>query len=62
MKAFKEWLLRREMLSPVPFPTLTAPQRAGLGLLSALPTDKAKLPKWKRDEVKPKNAEDGKWR
>lgn len=62
MKSFKEWMLQREMLSPVPFPSLTTPQRAGLGLTSALPTGQAKLPRWKRTLAKPKAAEDGKWR
>jgi hypothetical protein len=62
MKTFKEWLLQREMLSPVPFPAITAPQRAGLGLTSALQTGKAKITKWRRNLSKPKASEDGQWR
>lgn len=61
MKTFAEWLLKREMLQE-PFPALSTPQRAGLGLLNAMPSGTAKLPKWKRNLTKPKGSEDGKWK
>lgn len=61
MIKFSEWLLKREMLSE-PFPAISTAQRAGLGLLNAMPTGTAKLPKWKRNQTKPKGSEDGKWR
>jgi hypothetical protein len=62
MNGFRKWLLQQEMLSPVPFPAISTAQRAGLGLVSAMPTGQAKLPRWKRTLGKPKAVDDGKWR
>jgi hypothetical protein len=58
---FKEWLLKKEMLSPVPFATITTPQREKLGLLTAMPSGEAKLPRWKKKILK-KGNQDGDWR
>jgi hypothetical protein len=61
METFKEWLLKREMLSPVPFAAITTAQRDKLGLLTAMPSVEVKVPKWKKKILK-KGSEDGDWR
>lgn len=61
MIKFREWLLKREMLSPVPFKAITAPQREKLGLVNALPSGEAKLSRWRSKMLK-KGNQDGDWR
>lgn len=63
MISFKEWMITREMLSPVPFPSVTnmSPEVGGkLKHLTAFQTGKAKLPKWRR--VLKQGSKDGDWK
>lgn len=63
MITFSEWIKLREMLSPIPFPSITnrSPIVGNkLKNLTAFETGKAKLPKWKR--VLKQGSQDGDWR
>jgi hypothetical protein len=62
--SFKEWLRAREMLSPVPFPSITnmSPEVGSkLKIYTAFNTGEAKVPRWRKRMPK-KGSQDGDWR
>ncbi len=64
MMTFREWLNTREMLSPVPFPSITnmSPEvGAKLKVYTAFNSGVPKLPKWKKRILK-QGSQDGDWR
>lgn len=56
---FREWLVKREFLSPIPFEPMSDTQRSNLGLSNGVPVVSVKIPKKK---VLKKGSRDGDWR
>lgn len=64
MPSFKEWLKIKEMLSPVPFPSITnmSPDIGRrLKVNTALNSHTPKLPRWRREMLK-KDDQSGYWK